>query len=218
MKERIRIMLVDDHQIIIDGLKSLLASAKNISVIAEANNGREAIDKLSKIKADVVFMDVEMPLMNGWDSCKVITSRYPDTKVIALTTFIEKAVIQKMLAAGASGYLLKNVTKEILIEAIADVQSGKTYLCNEVALALVKPSAEQILQPKKLPNSVKLLSPREIEVLKLIANGLSNPEIGKKLFISDKTVKAHRENIMSKLDLHNVVGLVRFAIDNGLTS
>lgn len=215
--KQIHIMIVDDHQIIIDGLKSLLSGIKNLSIVAEANTGKDAIDALSKTPVDIVLMDIEMPGMNGWDATKIITSCYPHTKVIALTTFSEKAIVKKMLNAGASGYILKNIKKETLLEAIGVVHCGEQYFSSEIALALLKPSAEEIIIPKKQASlSVNLLSSREIEVLKLIADGLSNTEIGEKLFISPKTVKAHRENIMKKLDLHKVVELVRYAIDNGL--
>lgn len=209
-------MLVDDHRIIIDGLKSLLSQVKNIEIVGEASNGKEAIDLLDKVEARVVMMDVEMPVMNGWDATKIITSRFPDTKVIALTSFGEKAIIKKMLSAGASGYLLKNVSKEILLEAINAVASGETYLGSEASLALVKPDIEEVIKPQKQSAAAQILSSREIEILKLVAGGLSNTEIGTKLFISDKTVKVHRENIMKKLSLHNVAGLVRYAIENGM--
>lgn len=215
-KDIIKIMLVDDHQIVIDGLKSLLTEIKNIVIVAEANNGKDAIDVLSKTPVDIVLMDIEMPVMNGLDSTKIITSRYLPTKVIALTTFSENAIVKKMLNAGASGYILKNIKTETLLEAIITVHSGEKYFSSEISLVLLKPSTEEIILPKKQNSSVNLLSSREIEILKLIAEGLSNSETAEKLFISPKTVKAHRENIMKKLDLHNVVELVRCAIDNGL--
>lgn len=215
-KDIIKILLVDDHQIVIDGLKSLLTEIKNIVIVAEANNGKDAVDVLSKTPVDVILMDIEMPVMNGLDSTKIITSRYPQTKVIALTTFSENAIVKKMLNAGASGYILKNIKTETLLEAIITVHSGEKYFSSEISLVLLKPSTEEIILPKKQNSSVNLLSSREIEILKLIAEGLSNIETAEKLFISPKTVKAHRENIMKKLDLHNVVELVRCAIDNGL--
>lgn len=215
-KKRIHIMIVDDHQIVINGIKSLLSATSNLAIVAEANNGKDAIEVLRKIPVDVVLMDIEMPVMNGLDATKIITSRYSHTKVIALSTFSEKAIVKKMLSAGASGYILKNIKKEILIEAIAAVHNGERYLSSEVSLALHKPSAEEIIIPQKQPPSISSLSFREIEILKLITGGLSNTEIADKLYISPKTVKSHRENIMKKLDLHNVVELVRYAIDNGL--
>lgn len=216
VKNTIKIMIVDDHQIVIDGLKSLLAEIKNLIIVAEANNGKETIDVLSKTPVDIVLMDIEMPVMNGWDATKIITSRFPRTKVIALTTFSEKAIVKKMLNAGASGYILKNIKKQTLIDAIIAVHNGEKYFSSEISFVILKPPTEEIIFQKKQSSSVNLLSSREIEILKLITGGLTNAETGEKLFISPKTVKAHRENIMKKLDLHNVVELVRFAIDNGL--
>src|ERR1035437_11132053 len=127
---------------------------------------------------------------------------------MALTTFSEKAIIKKMLGAGASGYILKNIKKETLLEAILNVHKGEQYLSREISFILLKQSTEEILLPREQIFSIHLLSSREIEILKLIAGGLSTTEIGKKLFISHRTVKAYRENIMKKLDLHNVVILV----------
>ena len=209
-------MVVDDHQLVRDGIKSLLSDIKNIIVVGEAGNGKEATEKLGSISVDIVLMDVEMPLMNGWDATETIVSQYPDTKVIALTTFSEKAIVHKMINAGASGYILKNSSKEMLVEAINNVFEGRQHFSSEISLALLKLSAEETIKPKKTQSSLHLLTAREVEILRLIAQGMSNNEIADKLFISNKTVKAHRENIMQKLNLHNVVGLVRFAIDNEL--
>jgi DNA-binding NarL/FixJ family response regulator len=215
--KQINVLIVDDHLLVRDGLTHLLADAANIKVVAEACNGKEAVEIIGHIAVDIVLMDVEMPVMNGWDATRLIVTRYPQTKVIALTTFSEKAIVNKMMVAGASGYLLKNITREILHESINKVFRGEQFLSSEISMNLLKPSAEDILSPKKqASSSVGLLSTREIEILKLIAGGLANIEIAEKLFISQKTVRVHRENIMKKLDLHNVVGLVRFAIDNGL--
>ena len=126
-KNSIKVLIVDDHQLVVDGLKSLLSGKENIEVVAEANNGKEALEVLSETPADVVLMDVEMPVMNGWDATKLIVTRYPKTKVIGLSSFSEKAIVRKMLAAGVSGYILKNIDKEVLIEAITTVNDGLTY-------------------------------------------------------------------------------------------
>jgi DNA-binding NarL/FixJ family response regulator len=215
-KDSIKILIVDDHQLVVDGLKSLLSDKDNIEVVAEANNGKEVLEVLNKISADVVLMDVEMPVMNGWDATKIIVSRYPKTKVIALSSFSEKAIVRKMITAGVSGYILKNIDKEVLIEAITTVNNGFTYYCSEISLALMKPTSEESFELQTQQPSPDLLSSRETEILKLIGKGLSTKEIGSKLFISHKTVNAHREHIMKKLNIHNVVGLVRYAINSGL--
>ncbi len=209
----IKVIIVDDHQILIDSLKTLLETVSEIEVIGEANNGKEAIDLLNKIKADVVLMDIDMPILNGLETTKIISKLFTNTKVLALTSLSEKAVVNEMIALGASGYILKNITKEILVNVIIAVSKGEKYFSSEISLSLMTSSEMKILKKNNNTNIAKLLTKREIEVLKLIAAGLSNKEISKKIFISEKTVKAHRENIMSKLDIHNVVGLVRFAIE-----
>ena len=213
--EKIKLMLVDDHQLIIDGIRSLLVECDDIEIIQEANNGIQAIEKLKINMVDVLLIDIEMPIMNGLEATKLITSQFPAVKIIALTSFNEKAIIKKMFEAGAMGYLLKNTTKTTLIEGIRTVYKNVMYMSNEVELSVLKTSGEELLV-KKNSSSLNVLSSREIEILKLIASGYSNIEIGAKIFISDKTVKTHRENIMKKLDLHNVVSSVRFAIDCGL--
>ena len=214
--QQIHIMIVDDHQIIVDGIKSLLKEVENITVVAEANNGRDAIAMLEKTPVTIILMDIEMPILNGCDATAMITSRYPDIKIIALTTHDEKSIVRKMLNAGASGYVLKNINKEILVEAITTVAKGNIYFSSEISLALASPSAEEIIAPAKHPSSAAFLSSREIEILKHLANGLSNNEIAEKLFISPNTVDTHRTHIMSKLKIHNVVSLVKYAIKSGL--
>ncbi|OFY86054.1 MAG: hypothetical protein A3F72_19420 [Bacteroidetes bacterium RIFCSPLOWO2_12_FULL_35_15] len=215
-KNQIKIMLVDDHQIIVDGISSLLSDVTNIAVVAQANNGKDAMAILEKTSVDIVLMDIEMPLLNGCDATTLITIRYPDIKVIALTSYDDKSIVKKMLNAGAKGYILKNISKEILLEAIDTVAKGKTYFSSEIPIMLATPSAEDIIAHEKHTSSISLLSYREIEVLKHVANGLSNNEIAKKLYISPKTVDTHRSNIMQKLHIHNVVGLVKYAIKSGL--
>lgn len=214
-EKRINIMIVDDHQIIIDGLKSLLADEKKITVTGEANNGKVAIEQIKLLDVDVILMDIEMPVMNGCDATRVITSSFPDIKVIALTSFDEKVIVKKMLNAGASGYILKNIKKEILLEAIETVVKGDTYYSSEISIILETSSAEEAMAPKNY-QSLSILTDRELEVLKLIALGLSNNEAAEKLFVTPKTIDVHRTNIMRKLNIHNVAGLVRLAIENGL--
>lgn len=213
---QIKIMLVDDHQIIVDGIRSLLSDVINIAIVAQANSGREALAILEKTSVDIVLMDIEMPLLNGADATLLITTRYPDIKVIALSSYDEKSIIKKMLNAGAKGYILKNINKEILMEAIDTVAKGKTYFSSEITITLATSSAADIITQEKQTSSINLLSSREIEILKHVVDGLSNTEIAGKLFISAKTVDTHRSNIMQKLHIHNVVGLVKYAIKSGL--
>ncbi|MES2397472.1 MAG: response regulator transcription factor [Bacteroidota bacterium] len=212
----INIMIVDDHQIIIDGIKSVLGDVKNMFVIAEANNGRDAIAILEKKTVDIILMDIAMPILNGCDATAIITARYPLIKVIALTTYDEKSIVKKMLGSGASGYVLKNINKEILIEAIDTVAKGEIYYSSEIPILLATSSAAPPITQKKQATYISLLSSREIEILQHIANGLSSNEIADKLFLSSKTIETHRTNIMRKLNIRNVVGLVKFALKSGL--
>ncbi len=210
----IRLFIADDHQLVIDGIKAMLADAPGVTITGEANNGKQAIDLLAKIPADILVMDIDMPVLNGYDTAKILSSRYPDLKIIALTSYNEKAVIKKMLEAGASGYILKNVGREELIHALHQVASGQQYTSSEISLALLsEPAANvnSILPPPATGQPVDLLTERELEILKLIAQGFSNSEIGEKLFISPRTVDKHRTNIMEKIGVNNIAGLIRYA-------
>jgi DNA-binding NarL/FixJ family response regulator len=217
--EAIRILIVDDHQIMIDGIKSMLSKEPGIIVIAHANNGKQAIELLEKIEVDVILMDVEMPIMNGIDATTLITKKHPNVNIIALTTYDEKSIINIMLKAGAKGYILKNINRNILVDAIHRVADGIPYHGTDVSIALAKDSLNEKAKIPNTDNNIitdSILSKREIEILKLIVNGSSNKEIGDILFISPKTVETHRNNIMKKLDVHNTASLVKKAIKSGL--
>ena len=205
---RIKVLLVDDHQIIIDGLKSLLKNSDEINVVAEANNGREALRILDILEIDVVLMDIDMPVLNGIDTLKEIGKQSFGVKVIILSMHNEAGMIKSLMSIGANGYLLKSCTQEELIGAIRKVASGQSYFSTEVTLSLLNPA--QSNQP------TELLTDRETEIIKLIAEGFSNKEIGSKLFISHRTVDTHRTNLMKKLDVSNIAGLISYAIRNGL--
>jgi len=212
----IQLMIVDDHQIVIDGIKSSLEEYADITVIAEALNGKEALDKLARQQADIILMDVDMPVMNGYETTCEIVSRYPGVKIITLTMFNEKSLINKMLDAGVSGYLLKSVGKEELYRAIKQVYDNKQYLGGDIALSIAKPEYKDILSKQNKITPITPLSTREIEILQFIAQGLSNTEISQKLFISSRTVDNHRTNIMKKLNVHNIAGIIRYAIQNNI--
>jgi len=214
--QKIKLMIVDDHQIVIDGIKSSLEEFGDILVVGEALNGKEALDKLARQQADIVLMDVDMPVMNGFETTCEIVKLYPTVKIITLTMFNEKSLINKMLDAGISGYLLKSVGKDELYKAIRQVGDGKQYLSADIALSIAKPEYKDILSKQNTITPITPLSTREIEILKFIAQGLSNTEISKKLFISSRTVDNHRTNIMKKLDVHNIAGIIRYAIQNNI--
>lgn len=211
--EKIKIMLIDDHQIMIDGIKSLMNREQQLEVVATANNGKEALLLLENITVDIILMDIEMPLLNGYDTTILITSKYPHIKVICLTTHDEPSIVRKMLNAGAKGYILKNTDEQTLLKAFDTVINGETYIGSEIKIALEKSRSEfSIKEESQTPS----LSEREKEIIIQIANGLSNREIAKKLNLSVNTIDSHRTNIMNKLDIHNVAGLVKFAIKTGL--
>jgi two-component system response regulator NreC len=195
---------------VIDGLKALLSDYEGVSLKGEARNGREALEMLDLLKIDVLLLDLDMPVMGGVDFMKELAKRKHEVKVIVLTMHDEKAMIRSLLDLGAHGYLLKNSTRDELVRAIEGVMSGKHHLSEEVHTVLLTPDKD--LRSGKLAE----LTEREVEILKCVAEGLSNKEIGDKLFISPRTVDTHRTNVMQKLELHNVAGMVRFAIQNGL--
>ncbi|OQX72312.1 MAG: hypothetical protein B6D61_14115 [Bacteroidetes bacterium 4484_249] len=213
----IKVLITDDHQIIIDGLKSLLEDKEQIEVIAEASNGKEALDILNLLQVDVVLMDIDMPVMNGIEATKQIKAEYPETKVIILSMYKESGLIKTLIQIGADGYLLKNSDKDELVDAITRVASGQQYFSPDVTMSLLNKTSEKQsqFQPDK---RVSELTQREIEILKLITEGLSNKEIGDKLFISHRTVDSHRTNLMKKIGVNNIAGLIRFAIKTGFVN
>ncbi len=210
---QIKVLLVDDHQIIVDGLKSLLKSTEGIVVTAAANNGLEALRILEILEIDVVLMDIDMPVMNGIDTLKEINKRGAKVKVIILSMHQEAGMIKSLMTIGAHGYLLKSCAQDELINAIRKVAGGQQFFSPEVTLSLLNPSQNDQQANNQL---AELLTDRETEILKLIAEGFSNKEIGSKLFISHRTVDTHRTNIMKKLDVNNIAGLISYAIKNGI--
>lgn len=205
---RIKVLLVDDHQIIVDGLKSLLKDSADIMVAGEANNGREALRILNFLGIDVVLMDVDMPVMNGIDALKEIAKLYPRTSVIILSMHQEAGMIKSLMNLGAKGYLLKSSSKDELISGIRKVADGQSYFSTDVTLSLLSSGSGN--------QQNEILTDRETEILRLIAEGFSNKEIGSKLFISHRTVDTHRTNLMKKLDVNNIAGLISYAIRNGI--
>jgi DNA-binding NarL/FixJ family response regulator len=210
--ETIKILLVDDHAIIRDGIKLMLKKSTQIEIIAEASNGNKAIDYLNTNPntIDVVLMDINMPEMNGIEATQFITECYKDIKVLAITMHTEETYITNMLKAGALGYLLKESGTDELITAINTVASGQKYYSNEVSVTMINS-----LMSGKTPKSSSL-SDRETEILSHIANGSTNKQVGELLSISGRTVETHRRNILSKLEIKNTAEMIRFAIENNL--
>ncbi|MDN5205059.1 response regulator transcription factor [Fulvivirgaceae bacterium BMA10] len=217
--EPIRILVIDDHQMVREGIKSSLSNAGNIEIVDEAQNGQEAIDKLKEQTVDLVLIDISMDVMDGIEATKIITKQHPEVKVLALTMHDEESNIINMLQAGALGYILKTTGMKELMEAINTVSKGETYFTKEVSGTLMKQFMKKKVETSKSENkSVEELTKREIEILKLIADEFTNQEIAEKLFISQRTVDTHRRNLIQKLNVKNTAGLVRFAFRNNITS
>jgi DNA-binding NarL/FixJ family response regulator len=212
----VRIILADDHKIMREGLRALLAKQKEIEVIAEADSGRGVIELCSQLHPDVVVIDISMPDLNGIDAARQITRDAPDIKVIALSMHSDKKYVKEMLSAGASGYLLKDAAFEELGMAIATVLKNKTYLSPQITDTVVKDYVNENVPHNSIASTA--LSSREREVLQLIAEGKSTRDIAAKLYVSVKTVETHRKQIMDKLGLNSIAELTKYAIREGLTS
>ncbi|MCI5058380.1 MAG: response regulator transcription factor [Flavobacteriales bacterium] len=208
-----RILLVDDHKLMRDGIRYTLNLQDKIKVkIDEAEDGDYALGMVDLFDYDIVLMDINMPVLNGIETTKKITKKNKTCKIIALSMHNEDSLIRNMMDAGASGYLLKNTGSEELVKALLTVYGGNNYYSNEVALTLLDTNGE-----KKAPSSDKsVLTKREAEILKLIAEEWTNEEIADMLHLSKRTVDAHRYNMLTKLNLKNTAGLVKYAIFNGI--
>ena len=215
MKAKVRIVLAEDHTILREGLRALLTADPNFEIIGEAADGREAVRLVEKQIPDLILMDLSMPRMTGMDAIREIKKRYPQTKIIALTVHKTEEYLRTTLQAGADGYVLKDATHEELMMAIKSVLKGKTYLSPGVSGKVIEGYLEGIESQVPL-STLGLLSQREREVLKLIAEGYKNKEIAADLCISLKTVEKHRAKLMKKLDLHNAAALTAYAIEQGL--
>lgn len=214
--DKIKIIIVDDHTVVLDGLKKLVESNEKFEVVATAQNGEEAIKMVDIFHPNVVIMDLDMPVMNGIEATKRISEQFPETKILALTMHHEKAVVNKLIKNGALGFVLKNVDQEELIEAIEKVADGKQYIGSNMTMNLLQNESTELSKSKELLHSAANLTDREIEILKLIAQGLTNKEIGEKLFISHRTVDTHRTNLQKKLNVKNIAGLIRFTYESGI--
>jgi len=208
----VSIIIADDHQMFIDGLKVLLLQEPAISVIGAALNGRDLLNLLEKQTPDIILMDINMPVLDGIETTKIIKKKYPTVKVLMLTMYSTKQYITSMIAVGANGYILKNTGKEELMKAIEVLQSGNTYYSQEVTTRVMESFRKKDLHAEANPE----LTQREKEVLLLLAEEFTASEIGDKLNISHYTVDAHRKNMLSKFNVRTTVGLVKFAIERGL--
>ena len=211
-----RILLVDDHEMFREGLRAMLEQQTDLEVVGEAGNGREAVDLVAKTQPDIVVMDIAMPDLNGIDAARQIVRGREGVKVVALSMHADKRFVSGMFQAGASGYLLKKGAARELIEAIRQVADNQIYLSPKVAGAVIEDDVQHLgTSPSAAGNAT--LTAREREVLQLIVEGKTTPDIAAALNVSEKTIGTHRQHIMEKLDIHNVAELTKFAIREGLT-
>jgi two-component system response regulator NreC len=227
--DTIKLMLVDDHDVVRTGLRSFLETQPGVEVIAEAKNGLQALEKAKEAQPDIVLMDITMPDMDGMEATQQLKKLYPDCQILVLTVHADKQYFMKMLEVGASGYITKQAAADELIAAIQAVAAGHVYLqpalarwlledYQQLAKRIVSPALDESNAKDKDAVDLDTLSQRERQVLELVGEGLNNHDIGKKLGLSPKTIARHRERIMKKLNMHSRTELVKFAIRTGLIS
>jgi DNA-binding NarL/FixJ family response regulator len=212
----IRILLVDDHAITREGLRSLIEKQSDMEVIGEAKDGRKAVELVRELLPDVVITDITMTNLNGVDATRQIVREFPKVKVIALSIHSNRAFVVEMLKAGASGYVLKECTFDELVEAIQTVIDGGVYLSPKVAGVVVSDYVQRLAKAAESP--LETLTEREREVLQLISEGKNTKQVALQLHVSTKTIEANRRKIMEKLDVHSIAELVKIAILGGLVS
>ena len=213
--KHIKLLIADDHRVLLDGLVSLLQSEPNFEIAATAENGQQVIDLLKKNDYDICLLDISMPQIDGMEAAKWIMKNKPHTKIIILTTHDEEEIIAEMLHIGVSGYLMKTSTRQELVDGINRVVSGKLYFSDEVNTALLQGYAKGMEKKKEIDTPV-LLTQREKEIVQLLAKEYTNDRIAAELHISYRTVETHRKNIMQKTKAHNLAGLIKFAYSKGL--
>lgn len=208
---KINILVVDDHSLVREGIIAMLSGVESFNIIGDAASGEESITKVESLSPDVILMDINMPGLNGIETSKVLLNDNPDLKIIILSMDVTQEYISEAIKAGVYGYLAKDSKKDVLIQAIRKVNSGEQYFGERVSEVIFKGFYSQS-KGEKIAKQNKDLSKREVEVLKLIAEGMSNRDIADKLFISIRTVDAHRNHIMQKLNLKSTAELVKYAI------
>lgn len=212
----IRILLADDHAMFRQGLCSLLSAERGFEVVGQAEDGQSAVELCDELQPHVVVMDITMPVLNGIEATRILRMQHPDVKVIVLSMHSTRRFMSEALKAGASAYLLKDGSFQELLTAIRAVMEGKSYLSPSVTPAVVDDYVRHVPESKRSVGST--LTARERQVLQLIAEGGSTKEIAHRLHLSVKTIETHRAQIMSKLRIHSIAGLTKFAISEGLTS
>ncbi|MBC7235821.1 MAG: response regulator transcription factor [Chloroflexi bacterium] len=211
----IRVLLAEDHTIVRKGLCALLSEERHIQVVGEAETGRQALEKTQELRPDIVVMDISMPDMNGAEATRQIKRQFPEIKILVLSMYTNEEYVLRLLRAGASGYVVKQAAPEELLLAIEAIYRGQAFLSPSISRGVIEKflqATEEALPPDKFNE----LTPREREVLQLIAEGCTNQEIANRLHISIRTVETHRANLMKKLDIHTTAELTQYAIRRGI--
>lgn len=213
---KIRIVLADDHALIRSGIATLLKGSLEIEVVGEASDGEEAIERVKELSPDVIVIDLSMPKLSGIEATRIITKRFPGTRVIVLTMHENEEYVYQILRSGAGGYVLKSAGKEEISAAIRAVAGGEKFFSPRVSQIMAEGYVRRGEGEAQQPGNEVPLTKREREIIVLVSQGLTNQQIATQLYISPRTVDTHRTNIMQKLDIHDLANLVRYAIDHGL--
>lgn len=208
----IKLLIADDHQLLLDGYIAMFEHIDDITVIAKAHNGKEVMEHLTEVSPDIILMDINMPVLNGVETCKKITKKYPDTSVIALSMYDQQSYFKRMMQYGAKGYLLKNDSAEEIEKAIREVHQGERYISSQMREHLA--SIEYLSGTQSKYKAVDI-SNREKEVLQLVSDGYTDQQIADQLYISYHTVNSHRKNLIIKLDAKNTAELIKKAMEKG---
>ncbi|MGI4740914.1 MAG: response regulator [Janthinobacterium lividum] len=215
-----RIFLVDDHSIVRDGVRALLAGEPGLAVVGEACHGQELFDQLPTTPTDVVLLDINMPVLDGQATTRRLHSEYPDLKILVLSMLSHERYVEQLFEAGAHGYVLKSAEKEEIVVAIKSVMAGRQFLCSELGLAMLRKAMakEPVISDEYDTRKPSHLTRRETEILRLLSEGLTTSEMAEKLFTSKRTIETHRQNILEKTQTKNTAALIRLAMLQGLLS
>jgi DNA-binding NarL/FixJ family response regulator len=213
---KITVLLADDHTVVRQGLRALLQAEGDIEIVAEADNGRQAVQLAKKFLPDVVVIDIAMPLLNGLEATRQITHDIPSTRVLILSSYSDDEYVNQLTDAGAAGYLIKQTAANDLIKAIREAKKGNAFFSPAISKRLLDHYRQSFLRGEPIKKKGEHLTSRENEVLQLIAEGLANKQIASELSISIKTVEKHRQQVMNKLNIHDVATLTRYAISKGI--
>jgi len=214
--KQIKVLLADDHVVVRQGLRVLLEAEQDFAVVGEAESGRQAVQLTTKLLPDVVVMDIAMPLLNGLEATRQIMKERPATKVLILSSYSDDEYVQRLTEAGAMGYLLKQTAASDLVKAIRETYKGNAFFSPAISKRLLENYRELFLRGMPVLKETELLTLREAEVLQLVAEGKANKQIAGELCISVKTVEKHRQQVMNKLNIHDIAGLTRYAISKGI--